>query len=181
MAPTHDPSTLPVDIATMREPVNRLLEPDAVSEALPPGDAEVDTLTLQMREHIALLAPKVEQGGRKLTPGTAQRATVLGCVWEARSRLEAKPSHRSGGPLGHARRLARALNALCDHYEHLGLREKAAKEVAFQRMSDHHLTCPTCATVDEHGANSNLPCEESDRLAAEYQQARRGHSLQRQR
>jgi uncharacterized protein YjiS (DUF1127 family) len=176
---TQAPDHAPPDIAAMRASVRRLLRPDDAPDALPPNPVEIDSLTLQMCEHIARLAPEIEAAGRRLPPGSAARSTVLGCMWEARSRAEAKPSHRSGGPVGHARRLARALNALCDHYEHL--REKAAKDAAFQRMSDHHLTCPTCATVDEHGANANLPCEESDRLAAEYQQARRSHSLQRQR
>jgi hypothetical protein len=105
----------------MRAVVDRLLDPDAAPEALPPTASEVATLTLQMRGHIALLAPEIEAAGRRLPAGSAARSTVLGCVWEARSRVEAKPSHRSGGPLGHARRLARALNALCNHYEHLAL------------------------------------------------------------
>jgi hypothetical protein len=109
----------PLDVDTMREIVNRLLDPDAVPEALPPGADEVATLTLQLRGHLQLLAPEVEKAARKLKPGSIHRYTVLGCVWEANSRLEAEPSSRYGGPVGHARRLARVLNALCDHHEKL--------------------------------------------------------------
>ncbi|WP_405615959.1 DUF6415 family natural product biosynthesis protein [Streptomyces sp. NBC_00076] len=103
----------------MREIVNRLLDPDAAPDAaLPPGADEVATLTLQLRGHLQLLAPEVETAARKLKPGVHRR-TVLGYVWEANSRLEAEPSTRYGGPVGHARRLARVLNALCDHHEDL--------------------------------------------------------------
>ena len=108
------------DIETMRATVGRLLDPDAVPEALPPAADELETLTLQLRGHVQLLAPEVEQAARKLKEGSIPRYTLLGCVWEARSRLEAQPSPRYGGALGYARRLARALNALCDHYEKLG-------------------------------------------------------------
>lgn len=111
--------TMPVDIATMRDTVNRLLDPDAVPEALPPTGDELQTLTTLVRGHLALLVPKVEAAAHMLTPGSVHRYTVLGCVWEARSRLETQPSPRFGGAPGYARRLARALNALCDHYEAL--------------------------------------------------------------
>lgn len=109
----------PLAVATMREIINRLLDPDAAPETLPPRADEIATLTLQLRGHIQLLAPEVEEAAKKLKPGSVHRYTVLGCVWEATSRLEAEPSTRYGGPAGHARRLARALNALCDHHEAL--------------------------------------------------------------
>ncbi|MFD3614417.1 DUF6415 family natural product biosynthesis protein [Streptomyces sp. NPDC058676] len=117
---TAPEQVLPPDIATMREIVNRLLDPDAVPEALPPGADELATLTLQLRGHIALLAPDVaEAARRRLKPGSVRKYSVLTLVWEAESRLEAEPSPRYGGPVGHARRLARVLNALCDHHEEL--------------------------------------------------------------
>lgn len=109
----------PPDIETMRETVNRLLDPDAVPEALPLSREELETLTATVRGHIQLLAPEVEQAARKLKAGSVQRYTVLSSVWEALSRLEAEPSPRYGGPAGYARRLARALNALCDQHENL--------------------------------------------------------------
>ncbi|MFI6662514.1 DUF6415 family natural product biosynthesis protein [Streptomyces sp. NPDC050523] len=112
----------PPDIATMRVTVNRLLDPDSAPEALPPAAAEVDILTARLRGHVQLLAPEVELAARELAPGSIARYSVLGCVWEATSRLEAEPCQRYGGPAGYARRLARALNALCDHYEQLSSR-----------------------------------------------------------
>lgn len=114
-----DTQTTPVDLVTMREVVNRLLDPDAVPEALPPTGDELQTLTTLVRGHLSLLVPEVEAAARKLKPGSVHRYTVLGCVWEARSRLETQPSPRFGGAPGYARRLARALNALCDHHETL--------------------------------------------------------------
>lgn len=116
---------LSVDVATMRSVVDRLLDPDAAPGVLSPGPDEVATLTLQLRGHVQLLIPEVEQAARTLKSGSVHRYTVLQCVWEASSRLEAEPSQRYGGPVGHARRLARVLNALCDHYEHLTRTEDA--------------------------------------------------------
>ncbi|MEU0221135.1 DUF6415 family natural product biosynthesis protein [Streptomyces sp. NPDC006265] len=159
------------DIATMRETVNRLLDPDSTPEALPPAADEIDTLTLQIRGHIALLAPEVEQAAKELPQGSVRRFSVLGCVWEANSRLETQPSSRTGGPVGHARRLARVLNALCDHYERLSGIE-TREQAALVRLGEHCASCPTCKTVDDNGANANLPCEEGDRLAEELRQAR---------
>ncbi|KUM79271.1 DUF6415 family natural product biosynthesis protein [Streptomyces curacoi] len=166
------PTTRPVDVATMRAAVDRLLDPDAVPEALPPAADEIATLTLQLRGHIELLAPEVEQAAMRLKPGR-RRWSVLECVWEARSRLEAEPSSRTGGAVGHARRLARVLDALCDHNEQLGVDGETRKQAAFRRLGDHQLRCATCRAVDDTGANLNLPCPEGDRLHDEYRRARR--------
>ncbi|MFC8367084.1 DUF6415 family natural product biosynthesis protein [Streptomyces sp. NPDC057239] len=114
-----DTQTTPVDLVTMREVVNRLLDPDAVPEALPPTGGELQTLTETVRGHLTLLVPEVEAAARKLKSDSVHRSTVLGCVWEACSRLETQPSPRFGGAPGYARRLARTLNALCNHYETL--------------------------------------------------------------
>jgi hypothetical protein len=109
----------PPDIATMRHTVNRLLDPDATPEALPPAPAELDTLTDLLRGQLALLAPEVETRARTLSKNSIPRYCALACVGEARERLRAEPSRHYGGAAGHARRLARALNALVDHYERL--------------------------------------------------------------
>lgn len=104
----------------MRDTVNLLLDPDAVPEALPPTGEALEQLTATVREHLKALAPEVEAAAiRNLEAGSVRRSTTLGCVWEARSRLESRPSPRYGGAPGYARRLARTLNALCDHYEAL--------------------------------------------------------------
>ncbi|WP_282703265.1 DUF6415 family natural product biosynthesis protein [Streptomyces sp. CC219B] len=107
----------PPDIATMRAAVDRLLDPDAAPEALPLDAAGLETLTLQLRGHIQLLLPEIEQAARLLPKASIPRYCLLACAGEARERLRAEPSERFGGAVGLARRLARALNALCDHYE----------------------------------------------------------------
>jgi hypothetical protein len=108
----------PPDIATMRNTVNQLLDPDATPEALPPAAAEVETLTRTMRGHLELLIPDVESlvGGR---PKSVAQYCALACVGEARGKLSVQPRPGYGSAAGYARRLARVLNALADHYERL--------------------------------------------------------------
>jgi hypothetical protein len=108
------------DIAVMRETVQILLDPDAV--ALPPTTDELETLTQMIRGHLELLIPEVEQSVRRLKKDSIPRYCALACVGEARGRLRASPIRRFGVEVGYARRLARTLNALCDHYENLGAR-----------------------------------------------------------
>ena len=109
----------PPDIATMRETVDRLLDPDADPGTLPPSEAELEMLTATVREHLELLLPKVMQRAEELPRQSIPRYCALACAGEARERLRAEPSRRFGGPPGHARRLARTLNALVDHYERM--------------------------------------------------------------
>lgn len=109
----------PLDIATMRTVVERLLDPDAVPKTLPPAHAEIETLTLQLRGHLELLLPEVEETADRLPRSSIPRYCALACAGEARERLRTGPSSRFGGPTGHARRLARTLNALLDHWETL--------------------------------------------------------------
>lgn len=121
---THPPAQAgqeptPPDIETMRETVNRLLDPDAIEEALPPTLDEVATLTAAMRGQLQLLVPDVEQmvGPR---PKDVAQYCAMACIGEARGKLAGEPRPGFYGALAYARRLARALNALCDHYERLG-------------------------------------------------------------
>ncbi|NUS03564.1 MAG: hypothetical protein HOV97_13480 [Nonomuraea sp.] len=109
----------PPDIATMRAIVGRLLGPDAAPDVLPPAAADVDTLTRTMRGHLELLIPDVERivGGR---PKSVAQYCALACVGEARGKLSVQPRPGYGSAAAHARRLARVLNALADHYERLG-------------------------------------------------------------
>lgn len=112
-------SGLPPDIATMRAAVDRLLGPDAVPERLQPAPGETGTLTLQLRGHLELLLPEVEEKALKLPRASIPRYCALACADEARERLRTPPAPRFGGPVGHTRRLARTLNSLCDHWEAL--------------------------------------------------------------
>ena len=111
--------TRPPDVATMRAVIDRLLDPGALPEALPLAPGELETLTLQLRGHLELLVPEVEERAKRLPRESIPRFCVLACLGEARERLRAVPTPRFGGPAGHARRLARTLNAVCDHWENL--------------------------------------------------------------
>ncbi|MGW2936905.1 DUF6415 family natural product biosynthesis protein [Streptomyces sp. NPDC001156] len=118
-APPSAVDQAPPDLATMREAVDRLLDPDAVPVALPPAPDELEALTLQLRGHLDLLMPTVEELAARLGKNSIPRYCALACVGEARLRLKEEPSSAIGGALAHARRLARVLNALCDHFEAL--------------------------------------------------------------
>ncbi|MFF3848064.1 DUF6415 family natural product biosynthesis protein [Streptomyces sp. NPDC002328] len=101
----------------MRESV-RLLEA-AVLPVQPPPAAQLELLTQTVRGHLELLVPEVEQLARRLDEGSPVRHCMQACMGEARLGLRATPADR-GGPVRHARRLARALATLCDHYEQSG-------------------------------------------------------------
>ncbi|MHA5050027.1 DUF6415 family natural product biosynthesis protein [Streptomyces sp. SD15] len=107
--------TAPVDVAMMRESIGRLLPPEG--EAL--AGAELVTLTSLLRGHMELLIPEIDTATAVLPKNDIPRYCALACVGEARGRLRAQPSPVPGGAIAHARRLARSLNALCDHYEAL--------------------------------------------------------------
>lgn len=113
-------TSLPVDLVTMRATTACVLGSGDGPDALPPALDDLDTLTAMLRGHLQLLAPEVEQAARRHKEGSISRYRVLGCVWEARARLESRPSGRNGGVAAYTRRLARVLKALCDHYEQLG-------------------------------------------------------------
>lgn len=119
MATSNTTTAPPPDIATMREAVNRLLDPDAAPDVLPPAAEELETLTLQLRGHLDLLMPEVEQAALRLPKQSIPRYCMLACLGEARGKLGEQPDAGSYGALVHARRLARVLNALCDHHDNL--------------------------------------------------------------
>jgi uncharacterized protein DUF6415 len=112
--------TAPVDLETMGETGSGLLDPDAVSETLPPAADELGTLILQLRGHLDLLMPEVEQVAKRLPKDSIPTYCAFACLGEARDKLRAEPSPAPGGDLAYARRLARVLAALCDHFEVLG-------------------------------------------------------------
>ncbi|WKX10167.1 DUF6415 family natural product biosynthesis protein [Streptomyces sp. NL15-2K] len=109
-----------VDLATMRESVSLLLDIEGAPVAEPPSGTELVTLTATLRGHLELIISEVEAEAAQLGGENTLVHAARTCVWEARSRLAAEPSRRYGGEAGHARRLARVLKLLCDHYEVLG-------------------------------------------------------------
>jgi hypothetical protein len=112
-------SLLPLDIAAMRAAARHLLGSDDAADALPPAVDEVDELTDTLRRHLTLLAPEVEHAAERLDRESIPRYCALACVGEARGKLRATPGAGLAGAVAHSRRLARVLDALCDHHETL--------------------------------------------------------------
>ncbi|NUP65417.1 MAG: hypothetical protein HOW71_24975 [Nonomuraea sp.] len=119
----HPPATAglderPPDLDAMRATARRLLGPDGAPDALPPAADEVNTLTLGMRGQLELLIPDLERavGGR---PTNIAQYCALACIGEARGKLSVQPRPGYEYAVAYARRLARVLNALADHYERL--------------------------------------------------------------
>ncbi|MGW6309062.1 DUF6415 family natural product biosynthesis protein [Streptomyces niveus] len=104
-------STFPLDISTMTNTAAALL--DDVAE--PPVGEAVVLLTLQLRGHLNLLIPELEQ--RCDGAGARNVACTQAGIGEARRRLAADPS--SVGHLRHATLLARSVIALCRHFQRL--------------------------------------------------------------
>lgn len=115
--PTETPSaTQPLDIVTMRQTIGRLLPPDVE----PLTGAQVQALTATLRGYLEQVIPEVESAALKLPKDDIPRYVALACVDEARGRLgRTTDALRGHDALVYARRLARSVNALCDHYEAL--------------------------------------------------------------
>lgn len=104
-----------IDITTMRASACRLLAEDAE----PPSADDLETLTVLLRGHIMVTIPEVEIAAGKLPEDDIPRACALACVGEARMRLNLDPGPTLAAGIVHAQRLARSVNALCDHHENL--------------------------------------------------------------
>jgi hypothetical protein len=164
----------PPDLAMMRETAGLVLGPNSGTETLPPAGGELDTLTATLRGHLELLAPEVEQAAARLPKDSPTRRGALACVGEARGKLRAPELSfaRLSGSVTYARRLARVLVALCDHYEIVSAGvEETPEQSAFVCLAEHCLTCPTCLAMDDKGARLNLPCETREQLNEEYREA----------
>ncbi|CAL9595523.1 DUF6415 family natural product biosynthesis protein [Streptomyces sp. enrichment culture] len=118
-ATAEEQQCAPPDLVVMRETAGVLLGPDAEPTVLPPSGEELGILTATLRGHLETLIPEVERALQGLPEESIPRYCALACIGEARGKLRATPSRRYGGDVGYARRLARVLRALCDHYETL--------------------------------------------------------------
>ncbi|AZQ35931.1 hypothetical protein EJ357_22640 [Streptomyces cyaneochromogenes] len=118
LARTAGTDVHPPDIETMRATAARALGPDDGPDALPPGSEEIEILDSTLRGQLALILPEVERavGPR---PKDVQAYCALACVGEARRKLTVTPRPVLDARVAHARRLARSLAALCDHYERI--------------------------------------------------------------
>lgn len=105
----------PPDIETMRESARILLAEDAE----PPALDELDTLVLALRGHIHLLIPEVATAAGREPKDSIPRYCALACLGEARNKLRLGADGTLPIRLSAARKLARVVNALCDHYENL--------------------------------------------------------------
>ncbi|MFE1308995.1 DUF6415 family natural product biosynthesis protein [Streptomyces sp. NPDC058755] len=112
-------ATQPLYIDTMRETAARLLGPDDGPEALPPCPEELDTLTTMLRGYVELLIPEVELQAERLPKKSVPRHCALACVGEARRKLRLGNGCTPPTRVAVGRKLARCVNALCDHYENL--------------------------------------------------------------
>jgi hypothetical protein len=164
-------TTLPIDTYLMREAARRLLAEDADL----PSKGELVTLTLQLRGHLELAIPVVEDLAERFPEDDVPRACAHSAVMAARVRLSRPPGRTLPSRIAYAQRLARSVNALCDHYENLSSEQPTIIDpdtAAFLHLANHCLTCPTCQTRDEEtGANANLPCPDAARLYGAYRQA----------
>lgn len=104
-----------VDVLTMRQTIALVLPPD---DEPPPG-VDIATLTAMIRRHLELIVPEVESKALALDKDDIPRYCALACVGEARGKLRARPAMGLGGDVAYARKLARSLIALCDHFESL--------------------------------------------------------------
>ncbi|MEU0588261.1 DUF6415 family natural product biosynthesis protein [Streptomyces sp. NPDC006132] len=165
----------PPDIATMRKTAHQVLGPDNAPDALPPTGEELAALTATLRGHLELLLPEVEQAASLLSENSPTRRAALACVKEAGGKLRAPELGFAplAGSVMYARRVARVLATLCDHYEIVSAGiEVTSEQVAFVRLADHCLRCPTCRALDDKGEHAGLPCEEENRLYEVYRAAR---------
>ncbi|MGW3650968.1 DUF6415 family natural product biosynthesis protein [Streptomyces sp. NPDC000878] len=121
---------LPVDIETMRTSARRLFTPDAEVPSTEEME-ELETLTLTLRGHLALIIPEVERvaAGRG-DDDDMPRVCARTAVAESRRKLNIEPRPGPSSHLAYARRLSRSLIALCDHYEQLSSRASGARSVS---------------------------------------------------
>jgi hypothetical protein len=154
----------------MRADARRLLAPDA---ELPPDD-ELETMALRLRAHLMLAIPVVEALADRFPEGDVPSACAYSAVMEARTRLDLEPRRSMAGRVAYAQRLARCVNALCDHYENLSGGQPVVldpERAALLGLWNHCLYCETCMARDEEGANANLPCPTADQLYGVYRRA----------
>lgn len=106
----------PPDVAEMRRRAVPLMDPEVPA----PAPEELETLAALLRGHIQLLVPEVEALAIPLPKDDVPRACAMACTGEARMRLRIGwPEDNKAVQLAVLRKLARSLNALCDHWENL--------------------------------------------------------------
>ncbi|HLL34728.1 MAG TPA: DUF6415 family natural product biosynthesis protein [Streptomyces sp.] len=168
---TDDTTALPLDVQVMRADARSLLAEDADLSS----EEELETLTRQLRAHLMFAIPVVEALADRFPEGDVPSACAYSAVMEARTRLGLAPRRSLAGRVAHAQRLARSVNALCDHYENLSGGQPVVldpERAALLGLWNHCLHCATCMARDEEGVNASLPCSTADQLYGVYRRAR---------
>lgn len=112
-APESDP--VRPDIEAIRDSARVLLREDAAL----PAPAELEKLTVALRGHIRQLIPEVAAAAAAEPKNSIPRYCALACIGEARNKLRLGDGGTSAIRVSVARKLARSVNALCDHHENL--------------------------------------------------------------
>lgn len=107
-------ATVPVDTDTMRYHAKRALN-EVFDDA-----KDLDNLILAMRGHIQLMIPEVEAAARRFPEDDVPRYCALACTGEARRKLRMGDGQTITVRVSVAQKLARSVNALCDHFTNLG-------------------------------------------------------------
>jgi hypothetical protein len=159
-----------LDLAVLRSGAERLLARDAEE----PSPREVEKLTLRLRGHVVVIVREVELAALARPLDSVPRICALHCVGEARLRLSADPGRTLPARIAQARRLARSVRALCDHYENEDHQcPQGPERAAYLRLLMHCAGCRDCRAVDDNGEAVG-GCATGDRLFEGYRLARRG-------
>lgn len=112
---TAEPEATAPDTEAMRGSTRILLVEGADLPALD----ELDTLTAALRSHIQALIPEVAAAVAREPKDSIPRYCALACIGEARNKLRLNDGGTLAVRISTARKLARVVNALCDHHENL--------------------------------------------------------------
>ncbi|MFD5710316.1 DUF6415 family natural product biosynthesis protein [Streptomyces pharetrae] len=167
---TADARTAPIDLEPMRSDARCLL----ADQRELPSEGELEVLTAQLRGHLMLAIPVVAALADRFPEDDVPSACAHAAVMEARNRLGLDPRPSLPVRVAYAQRLARSVNALCDHYENLSGGQPVVldpQRAALLGLWNHCVHCETCTTRDEDGVNANLPCAAAERLYGVYRRA----------
>ncbi|MDX2694893.1 DUF6415 family natural product biosynthesis protein [Streptomyces ipomoeae] len=114
--PDAEAGALPIDLAVMREAAARM---PAEGGGAPLSDEDLETLRLQLREHLALLVPAVEAAADGLPEGGEARRSARAFVFAARAHLRLGRGDTRLVRLSVVRKLADSVRTLCGHLERM--------------------------------------------------------------
>lgn len=116
-SPEAGADALPLDLETMHQTARPLL---AEGAELPTNEAELEELATLLRDHIVRLIPEVAALAARLPRDDVPRACASACIGEANMRLRLGAGDVIPVRQAVVVKLARSVNALCDHLGNLG-------------------------------------------------------------